>query len=134
MAQLGGLQAIKKFVSERLGKTPYFERVSVSTIDNAIWRTFRPVAHLWAAHYMAANTPELPRADRRRNPPLQQFLGMAEALRAMGEAQRMRQSAETLLNPDATWRVPDDLFVPVVNIYWDAMPQAPGTGREKKVF
>jgi hypothetical protein len=97
-----GLEAIKADISKEYSGEKRFERLSVSTINNTIWRTFRSVSHFWAAYPMCA-------ADRNDLP---RFLAVAEYLRHAGEACPMRQHPGTVLDGASTWRVPPQLALP----------------------
>ena len=44
-----GIQAIKSDISEKVkGTIPAFDRLSAETVEKAIWKKFRGVAHIWA--------------------------------------------------------------------------------------
>jgi hypothetical protein len=81
--------------------------VSLSTIENTIWRRYRPVSHWWAAHvYMTINESEtaLPvpcPLDR-----LEEFLAFADFFATKGVETRMLRRKETILSTDSMLPVP----------------------------
>jgi hypothetical protein len=93
----------------------------------AIWKKFKPVAHLWAAARY-----ELEMHRREASELLEywmlpdrflRFLAVAEKLRVMGENHRPlggRNNSSVLdrhvLNPDVTWKFPSDLELPEVTV------------------
>jgi hypothetical protein len=111
-----GLGAAKSALSERLNGTKLFETLSISTIDNTVWRSYRPVAHLWAAQILSSV-----RRRARRLPfgavpcaqdDLPYFLACAERLRRIGEAHASRQHVGPVLEASRTWRLPDGFRLP----------------------
>jgi hypothetical protein len=111
-----GLGATKSSLSERLNGTRLFENLSISTIDNTVWRTYRPVAQLWAAQIVCSvrrRARHLPfGAVPCARDDLPFFLACAERLRSIGEAHASRQHAGPVLEASRTWRLPNGFRLP----------------------
>ncbi len=102
-----------------LGKTQEGGYVAASPRSvKAAWSRFKPVAHLCGAlslfqiDQIAALNPLDPET-------LLNFLAVAEALRAFGEAHHppsgrtgSKPSRTSMLDPDTTWKTPSDLVLP----------------------
>ncbi|WP_264715107.1 hypothetical protein [Limobrevibacterium gyesilva] len=117
-----GITAIKSKIAEGLQGKEHFERLSLSTIENSIWRIYRPVSHLYAASFMLAQqhiAASQPHAFPCRLDELPDFLALSEKLRLNGEGHHPRQYAGTLLDPETTWAVPANLSIPEVTITWN---------------
>jgi hypothetical protein len=123
-----GIQAIKSEISEKAkGTIPAFDRLSAETIETAIWKKFRGVAHIWAAwnQYVdmwitekrkdtanaAANLSGFPPFPCHVND-VELFLSLAERFREMAEATTATDGRKTrpLQVPADTWRVPPDIW------------------------
>ncbi|MFD1986825.1 hypothetical protein ACFSOZ_30800 [Mesorhizobium newzealandense] len=95
----GDLSATKKRIAAEFVKSR--QRLSVKTIDNAIWKQYRCVAPYWAAHITfgprhSVAIPCLPIE-------LQSFLAMVDRFRVLGETGRTRQSpTKSILRPSET--------------------------------
>jgi hypothetical protein len=110
-----GLEVIKRDISNRLLVSKHVKRLSISTINNIIWRIFRPVAHLWPAYMLrSANlrTDGQPVSRPCGPADLLRFLALAEQLRRDGETCRPRQSDLPILDPARTWKAPPTLHLP----------------------
>lgn len=102
----------KKKVSEHL---TVLNARSMSTIENTVWKTFRPVAHFWAAYLDLA----LEACDQDEKYPfpcsvktLAEFLGTTQSFLERGLSIRADRSARTVLVPDETWTLPTHLDLP----------------------
>lgn len=99
-AQVG---AVMELVAKRLAGVGDF-KLTVKTMNNAVWPRYRSVAHLWAAYVQAAlvnRDPIFPcRLDR-----LADFLHVAEWFRAEGEGWRPKQSDRPVLDTAESWRL-----------------------------
>jgi hypothetical protein len=92
------------------------------------WVAFRSVAHLWAVHTFVELSPPdeqvgaSPIFDAIRDD-LPHFLAVAELYRQFGESQsssrQMRRRRTTLLDPKATWTVPENYPLPEVTFTVD---------------
>jgi hypothetical protein len=92
----------------------YFEparKIKTKTIENAIWKPYRPVAHLWAA-FITLHGKDKSYPFPCRAGDLPAFLGTAEAFRKWGEATKLRMSPTTVLRPGDAVTVPDNIRVP----------------------
>jgi hypothetical protein len=104
------LNAIKSILQERLKHyEESFPSLSLSTMDNTVWKNFKAVSHLhlayalvWAAH--GAKTYPFPC----RYDDLPVFLKTAESIRIEGEQTLLRQKAGTVLDPRQTWKAPSN--------------------------
>jgi hypothetical protein len=85
-------------------------KLSLSTWNTEIWRTFRPVAHLWAASQRRAKKDgdlAFPcRADR-----FVEFLADAEFYRLQGEKITTARAHEPILRPGEAFALPKNLAV-----------------------
>jgi hypothetical protein len=111
------LQQIKLDATRRFSAHPAFQRLSASTVENSIWKVYRPVSHLWAASIYGAVADGEPFPCSVSNLP--QFLSFAEALRADGVTCQLGQGG-TLLDPIRTWSVPAAVPLPPTQVSWDA--------------
>ena len=97
--------------------------------QNHRWKEFSAAAHLWAGLYLLSRdgSPESDRHDLRilrdGSDALVRLLGFAEFFRKIGETfvaanQRptVKSPATSVLNPDETWKCPDNLVVPEVKL------------------
>ena len=100
---------------------PVVGKIGEKTLQNA-WKEFQPVAHLWAAAFVRGYTYETAGVDDEPLPiscllgDLENFLGLAEAFRVVGEARKFKGGSgkgEFVLNSGETWRLPEGLPVPV---------------------
>jgi hypothetical protein len=108
---IAGLGRVKAHIVKRR----IFPRVSVKTIDNIIWPSFKPVAHLWAAYQsIRLSTRDVAFPCRIRD--LQEFLSTAESFRQAGERLKPKQARETILDPNKTWRPPSTIVVPAIDL------------------
>lgn len=76
-----------------------------------IWHDFRSTAHLWAGHSMC---PMVARGDDPQV--LLEWIAGAEDLRRRGEALRPLKQKLPVLDPDTTWRMPDELVLPSMQV------------------
>ena len=75
--------------------------------NEAIWKAFRAVAHLWAAFiHLDDGTDGLVQFPCEPNR-LPEFLSLAEEFRKLGESMRPPKRADPLLNPGETVKLPD---------------------------
>ncbi len=88
---------------------------SMGTIENTVWKTFRPVAHFWAA-YLCLGSEACDRDEEYLFPcsvkALAEFLGTAQSYLERGLSLRAARSARTVLVPDETWTLPARLDLP----------------------
>jgi hypothetical protein len=116
-----GLTWVKTNVRWQLAGTAHWPRLSMSTINNNIWRVYRPVASLLAAsqllcagyHDAGVSTSFPCKAGD-----LARFLATAEFLRVAGEAYVLKQFGQPLLDPETTWSVSPDIELPTVDLQW----------------
>lgn len=78
------------------------ERISVSTINNRIWKDYRCVAAYWAAHIELSSPDDAGSLPCCCPADLPRFLAAADELRRRGEAVRVPQSPEALLRKGET--------------------------------
>lgn len=79
------------------------------------WSYFRPVAHLWAALICLE--------ERLASGQVEEFLGLAEAYRAMGEGVFVPRSHKgPVLDPSQTWRIPPELAIQAVELSVPGLP------------
>lgn len=111
-----GIQSAKAEALVRIAKCGGngLPKISSRTIENWIWPTYRPVAHLWAAYCLAVE------CDRRaafpcRMDDVASFLAKAEHLRQLGEKFRPKQSPNSLFGPDMI-KVPEDVCLPAFKV------------------
>jgi hypothetical protein len=81
---------------------------SNSAVDNRIWKTFRPVAHFWAAFLLMHKDGE--RIDDfldRMMDDVIQFLMTADKLRLMAEKTRQKHAIESVLRPGGSVLLPE---------------------------
>jgi hypothetical protein len=122
-----GLRWVKEKIRKKLLGQVHFERLSMSTIENRIWRVYRPVAALWAAHSLLAA--EYRQAGIKYAHPchvddVSRFLGLAEALRRDAEGYKLKQYDGTLLDPKTSWAVPPGIDLPGMELPWPRRPEA----------
>jgi hypothetical protein len=101
------------------GLSDYFhaKRIRESTINHFTWPTYRPVAHLWAAHLSIGQMREhytVPCCIE----DLPLFLALSERNRIEAEEVRLPRSKSTLLPAGETWRVPEGLSLPALSSEW----------------
>ena len=80
-------------------------RISISTINNTIWPLYKPVAHLWAAHYsrrLETHDLDWPCNVSR----ISEFFSTAEAYRHLAETMGAFKSPSVLLVPGIAVRLP----------------------------
>ncbi len=110
------LSSLKKKIAEAMRKK-FKLRVSERTIDNTIWKTFRPVAAYWAAWLITQSPvgrfPCSP-AD------LGSFLGAAEAFRRLGETHRTPQSPSPILQAGEAIIPDPSIPIPQVGLSFEA--------------
>jgi len=106
--ELANFSRIKKAIAERF-RIDRGIRMTEKTIDNTVWRTFRPVAAYWAAWiYCGGGQPFPCQPDR-----LKEFLATAESFRRRAESIHLAQSPrETILLPGETIRIPPEIHLP----------------------
>lgn len=102
--------SMKQIVGELSDAFSKKYRLSVKTIANDVWPTFRPVAHFWAAHLDAAlffDETAFPCQMQH----LSDFLARSEGYRMRGEIFRTKQSPTTVLHAAEMFRLPSHLMV-----------------------
>jgi hypothetical protein len=103
-----GLSAIKSALQERLsGRHEYFQKLSLSTIDNTVWKIFSRVSHLHLAYALllaARGGQAYPFPCDVVDLPV--FLKTAENIRLDAERTPLRQKVGALLDARLTWKVP----------------------------
>ena len=107
-----GLGAIKQDISQRFARSKNFKGLSISNINNTVWRTFWPVAHLWSAHFVRQHNLVIdgqPTSSPSWLDDLPHFLAVAEQLRRDGETCHPRRSDQPILDPVKTWKAPSSL-------------------------
>ncbi|WP_040619990.1 hypothetical protein [Rhodovulum sp. PH10] len=91
-------------------------QITPKTVQNRVWRDWKPVAHLWAAYnrlyqeHGKAWVWPCPKVQ------LTRFLGEAEAWRAIGETLKPRQSDTTVLPAGIAVRIPGSDRLPRVKL------------------
>jgi hypothetical protein len=104
------LTAIKKRIASEFVQ----ERISVSTINNSIWRNYRCVAAYWAA-FITVGMPPADRTFPCRPSILGVFLSLADYFRRMAEITHTPQSPkQTLLRQGETVAIPPSIHLPPV--------------------
>lgn len=101
----GALSHVQEALQKRLGCG-----AGISELKRS-WQYFRPVAHLWAAQ----NIWRCPMKEL-DHPELLEWTAVAEELRRRGEALRPPKAKTPVLDPDTTWRMPDELALPSVTV------------------
>ena len=99
---MAGLQRTKAIISKTLG-------ISISQIENNIWKPYRDVAHFWAAHctlYLEDAAFPFPCS---RNGFIK-FLGVSKFYLSRGYS-RATQAPTTVLNAKTAWTIDDNLPV-----------------------
>ena len=90
--------------------------IDPKTIENEVWKSYRCVAHFWAAYWHCLKEHQ----DKSQFPcplvHLPRFLGIAEAFRASGEATKTKQSPRTILLPNEPVRLPDRCKIPALEL------------------
>jgi hypothetical protein len=86
-------------------------RLSVSTIENQVWKFYRPVAHYWAAFLSLDDR----RAFPCRTDTFVELLSKAEAFRKAGEGAQVYKSG-TILDSRESVNLPRSVTVPVANL------------------
>ena len=93
-------------------------RLGPKTIENSVWPTFKPVAHLWAAWTVLGDEQHFPCAMAM----LPTFLAWAEGFRLVGEKTKTKQSPTTILLACDMARLPCGLAVVPINIFEHPRP------------
>ena len=117
--QDGGIASRLENVIERLG----VPAASARTAER-MWREFKPVAHLWAAHLLlcdrAFDDGEPPPAPPCRVEQFPEFIAYAEALADRAEATKATPtSPATILTPGETYRAANGLALPGGELGWE---------------
>ena len=103
-----GLNAIKSALQEYLReRNGFFSKLSLSTIDNSAWKSFKAVSHLHLAYVVLLATHgwrPYPFPCQVNDLPV--FLKTAESIRRQAEHTPLRQRAGMLLDSKRTWKVP----------------------------
>jgi hypothetical protein len=87
-----------------------FDRFSSKTFANVTWRLFRPVAHFWAATFMAMKFEGEPFPCELAS--FKDYLARVKAFRIAGETTKAKQSPEpSLLRPAETVKLPANLKI-----------------------
>jgi hypothetical protein len=102
------LGAAKKRVSAGFAAD---SRLSVKTIENQIWKNYRPVAHFWAAFLSLDDRQFFPCQTKT----FKTFLQMAEAYRRAGETTPVFKSG-TILNSHETFSLPKSMNLPEMTL------------------
>ena len=102
-----GVHVASSDVQYALKKRPRWRGGGGETDLKTTWGDFRPVAHLWAAQSMCSmfklgDDPQV----------LLEWIAGAEDLRRRGEAFKPPKAKTPVLDPDTTWRMPDELALP----------------------
>lgn len=109
-----GITTIKRRIASKLAD----DQVSVSTIDNQIWKNYRCVAACWAA-YLTKGDPGGNSWLPCKPADLGAFLALSNQFR--GQAERLRlPHASILLLPGETILVPSGITLPACALYWRA--------------
>lgn len=87
---------------------------SISTLDNTIWRRYKPVSHLWAAHVSMALSGDhtFPCSLSR----LPYFLGLAKYFLEQGLSIQPPRRGENLLEERVMWHLPPGLHIPTLEV------------------
>jgi hypothetical protein len=102
---VGGLISDLKFDPKKS-----FARLSSKTFANATWSLFRPVAHFWAATFVAIELEREPFPCALAS--VKNYFALVEAFRIAGETTKAKQSPEPfLLRPDETVKLPANLAI-----------------------
>jgi hypothetical protein len=101
--------------------------ISRSTLENTIWRNYKPVAHLWASHvyYVLILRPDDALAFPCRVDQLPDFLALADFFALSGLSAKMprRKKSEHLLDESNMWRIPSGLHLPRYEMEWGDRPR-----------
>ena len=84
--------------------------ISESTINNTILPKYKPVCHLWAAHFVNF-TVNHDSAFPCNPENLLQFLSMSEEYRKLGETIKPKRSSYSFLDPSKTLKVPHHIHL-----------------------
>jgi len=106
-AILGARRGMSGVLTREMGKLrPVLGRGvhSNSSLPNQVWKTFRPVAHLWAACILRLSSDGDPGVCPCEPEELPKFLATAESFRELGEAEKLPKAA-TILPPEETVRL-----------------------------
>ena len=98
------LSDLQPALEKRLG---WGKGAGITKLD-AAWQHFRPTAHLWAAREA------LIVCDGYDPLLFLEWIIVAEELRHRGEALRPPNAGSPVLDPDKTWKMPDELELPAV--------------------
>ena len=108
-----GLTKIKADIEQRLGlarSNRDRQQRPVSAHTEKIWQSFKPVAHLWAAHGFYRHHNAVPCSSN----DIEQFLACAEECRLLGEATKPRGSPSgPVLQAGVAWIVPHEITLPM---------------------
>jgi hypothetical protein len=107
----GKAEIVGRLISDlKLDPKKRFGRFSRKTFANATWPRFRPVAHFWAATFMAMKLEREPFPCALAS--FKDYLAMVEAFRIAGETTKAKQSPEQfLLRPAETVKLPANLQI-----------------------
>jgi len=97
--------------------------ISLSTLNNTIWRRFRCVASLWSSHAYKTLVLHEPMAYPCRLDELPDFLGLADFFAQAGLAAKMPRRKDHLLDERTMWRIPSGLPLPRFEIEWGDRPR-----------
>jgi hypothetical protein len=118
IAHVSGERPTLAVVMERYASAPrrrFPWLVSVSRMNNEVWRRYKPVAPLWAAWVETGQRAQPPAFFPCSPDALGDFLGRAEAFRVQGEGLRIKHSGP-LLQPGVAHHPPVGLGLPVYEI------------------
>jgi hypothetical protein len=111
LCESGKAEIVGRLISDlKLDPKKRFDRFTNKTFANAIWPVFRPVAHFWAATFMAMMLERKPFPCALAS--FKDYLARAEAYRIAGETTKAKQSPEPfLLRPNETVKLPANLEI-----------------------
>jgi hypothetical protein len=111
LRESGKAEIVGGLISDlKLDPKKRFARFSSKTFDNVTWPLFRPVAHFWAATFMAMKFEREPFPCALGS--FKDYLAMVEAYRIAGETTKAKQSPEpSILRPAETVKLPANLGI-----------------------
>jgi hypothetical protein len=104
---MAGLQQAKR----RIARTC---KISISQIENDIWKPYRDVAPFWAAYYtLAKGERDMPFPCSTKQ--LSNFFGISKYYLRMGSI-RGKQAPVNMFNETTVWQLPGDLIIAEVSV------------------
>lgn len=124
------VQSIKNEIIECCAsrKSDHF-RISLSTLENTIWKRYKPVSHLWAAYL--GNALRGDHVFPCRIGALPEFLGLSEYFRKTGQDIYPSRRNEPVLTQNEQWIPPSDLELPIVGVTWGDRPSRLNRSRRR---